>query len=173
MKPVFSRFHSVVLTSATLSPLTLYPRLLDFHPVVQKRLAMSMPFGQSCICPLVVTRGSDQVRIMSSSLLIIQHQQSAISSKFTVRDDDSVIRNYGDLVVRLSQVVPDGMACFFTSYEYMERVVARWDQMNVIRKLLEQKLVFIETKDVVETTLALDNFRKACDCGRGAVRNPL
>ena len=31
------------------------------------------------------------------------------------------------------------------------------------------KLVFIETADVVETTLALDNFRRACDCGRGAV----
>ncbi|MBA0589951.1 hypothetical protein Gorai_018673, partial [Gossypium raimondii] len=25
------------------------------------------------------------------------------------------------------------------------------------------------TQDVVETTLALDNYRKACDCGRGAV----
>jgi Rad3-related DNA helicase len=24
-------------------------------------------------------------------------------------------------------------------------------------------------QDVVETTLALDNFRRACDCGRGAV----
>jgi DNA excision repair protein ERCC-2 len=29
--------------------------------------------------------------------------------------------------------------------------------------------VFIETKDVIETTLALDNYRKACDSGRGAV----
>jgi hypothetical protein len=35
--------------------------------------------------------------------------------------------------------------------------------------LMAAKLVFIETVDVVETTLALDNFRRACDCGRGAV----
>ena len=35
--------------------------------------------------------------------------------------------------------------------------------------LMAHKLVFIETVDVVETTLALDNFRRACDCGRGAV----
>ena len=33
---------------------------------------------------------------------------------------------------------------------------------------MSHKLVFIETSDVVETTLALDNFRRACDCGRGA-----
>lgn len=39
----------------------------------------------------------------------------------------------------------------------------------VPQELMQHKLVFIETQDVVETTLALDNFRRACDCGRGAV----
>lgn len=38
-----------------------------------------------------------------------------------------------------------------------------------VQDLMAHKLVFIETVDVVETTLALDNFRRACDCGRGAV----
>lgn len=38
-----------------------------------------------------------------------------------------------------------------------------------VQDLMAAKLVFIETTDVVETTLALDNFRRACDCGRGAV----
>ena len=40
---------------------------------------------------------------------------------------------------------------------------------HVEQELMQHKLVFIETTDVVETTLALDNFRRACDCGRGAV----
>jgi hypothetical protein len=39
----------------------------------------------------------------------------------------------------------------------------------VLERVLRRKLVFIETKDVVETTLALNNFKRACDCGRGAV----
>lgn len=30
-------------------------------------------------------------------------------------------------------------------------------------------LHFYVIQDVVETTLALDNYRRACDCGRGAV----
>lgn len=38
-----------------------------------------------------------------------------------------------------------------------------------VQEIMQHKLVFIETQDVVETTLALDNYRKACDCGRGAV----
>lgn len=31
---------------------------------------------------------------------------------------------------------------------------------------MDHKLIFLETKDVVETTLALDNYKRACDCGR-------
>ena len=45
----------------------------------------------------------------------------------------------------------------------------QWNEMGVLEELLQHKLVFIETQDVVETSLALDNFRRACDCGRGAV----
>ncbi len=36
-------------------------------------------------------------------------------------------------------------------------------------RLQTHKLLFIETKDIVETTLSLGNFKKACDIGRGAV----
>ena len=41
--------------------------------------------------------------------------------------------------------------------------------MGILQKVMEHKLLYLETKDVVETTLALDNFKRACDCGRGAV----
>ena len=37
MRPVFSRFNSVVITSGTLSPLGLYPRLLGFRPAAIAR----------------------------------------------------------------------------------------------------------------------------------------
>ena len=30
-----------------------------------------------------------------------------------------MVRNYGNLLVDMSAVVPDGIACFFPSYEYM------------------------------------------------------
>ena len=58
MKPVFERFASVFITSGTLSPLELYPKLLGFHPCVIASLPMSLT--RDCIAPLVVTRGADQ-----------------------------------------------------------------------------------------------------------------
>ncbi|XP_058723051.1 general transcription and DNA repair factor IIH helicase subunit XPD-like [Vicia villosa] len=42
-------------------------------------------------------------------------------------------------------------------------ILTQWKEIN------QCKLVFFETQDVVETTLALYNYRKACDCGRGAI----
>ena len=61
------------------------------------------------------------------------------------------------------------MVCFFPSYGYMARIIAKWDEMGVLKRVLEKKLLFVETKDVVETTLALDNFKRACENGRGAI----
>ena len=51
----------------------------------------------------------------------------------------------------------------------MDGIVSTWDETGVLQEIMQHKLVFIETQDVMETSLALDNYRKACDCGRGAI----
>ncbi|PWA49228.1 RAD3-like DNA-binding helicase protein [Artemisia annua] len=152
IKPVFDRFQSVVITSGTLSPIDLYPRLLNFNPVVSRSFTMSLT--RDCICPMVLTRGSDQL---------------PVSTKFDLRSDPGVERNYGRLLLEMVSVVPDGIVCFFVSYSYMDAIVNSWNETGILKEIMQRKLVFIETQDVVETTLALDNYRKACDCGRGAV----
>jgi Rad3-related DNA helicase len=62
----------------------------------------------------VITRGSDQV---------------AISSRFEVRNDPAVVRNFGSILVEYSRIVPDGIVAFFPSYLYMESIVAAWNDM--------------------------------------------
>lgn len=152
MRPIFRRFQSVVITSGTLSPMDMYPKILDFEPVVM--CSFTMTLARPCLLPMVITKGNDQV---------------AISSKFETRDDSAVIRNYGQLLVETAKIVPDGVVCFFTSYMYLESVVASWYDQGIIDSLLKYKLLFIETQDSAETSYALMNYVKACDCGRGAV----
>jgi len=152
IRPVFERFQSVVLTSGTLSPLDMYPKILDFHPVVMASFTMTL--ARQCILPMIVAKGNDQV---------------ALTSKFEARDDVAVIRNYGSLLSETVAIVPDGVVCFFTSYLYMENVVAAWYDQGVIELIQKHKLLFIETQDAAETSLALLNYIKACETGRGAV----
>ncbi|KAK9269435.1 hypothetical protein L1049_001208 [Liquidambar formosana] len=77
--------------------------------------------------------------------------------------------DYGRLLPEMVCAVPDGIVCFFVSYSYMDQIVNSWNETGILKDIMQHKLVFIETQDVVETTLAVDNYRKACDCGRGAV----
>ena len=93
----------------------------------------------------IVSKGNDQV---------------AMSSKFESRDDTAVIRNYGNLLVEVAASVPDGIVCFFTSYMYLETVVASWYDQGIIDQLQRHKLLFIETQDAAETSLALVNYIK-------------
>ena len=51
----------------------------------------------------------------------------------------------------------------------MENVVATWYDQGVIDDIQRHKLLFIETQDAAETSLALLNYIKACENGRGAV----
>lgn len=152
IKPIFERFQSVIITSGTLSPIEMYPKILDFHPVIAATFTMTL--SRQCICPIIVTKGNDQV---------------AMTSKFETRNDVSVIRNYGTLLVELSTIVPDGIVCFFTSYLYMEQIIASWYEQGIIDSIQKNKLLFIETQDAAETSLALYNYVKACENGRGAV----
>jgi DNA excision repair protein ERCC-2 len=96
IKPVFNRFKSVIITSGTLSPLEMYPKILDFRAA--NLVSLPMTLARPVICPLIVGRGNDQV---------------SISSKYETRDDIAVTRNYGLLVVEMASIVPGIYYLFF------------------------------------------------------------
>lgn len=152
IKPIFERFSSVVITSGTISPLDMYPKMLQFTPVVQETYPMTLT--RDAFLPLVITRGSDQV---------------AVSSRFEVRNDPAVVRNFGSILIEYSKIVPDGIVAFFPSYLYMESIVAAWNDMGILNEVWKNKLIFVETPDANETSIALENYRRACNNGRGAV----
>ncbi|CAA9987619.1 DNA repair helicase RAD3, putative [Plasmodium knowlesi strain H] len=152
MKSVINKYKSVVLTSGTITPLELYPKLLNFKTVLTASFPIS--FDRNCVCPLIVTKSSDLV---------------PLSSQFSLRSDITVIKNYGMLLVEMCKTIPDGIVAYFPSYIYMEEVISSWYELGIITSILEYKLIFIETKDIVSTTIALHNFKRACDLGKGAI----
>lgn len=50
-----------------------------------------------------------------------------------------------------------------------ENIVASWYEQGIIDIIIRHKLLFIETQDAAETSLALVNYHKACENGRGAI----
>lgn len=152
IKPVFDRFSSVIITSGTISPLDMYPRMLGFNAIVQESYTMTL--ARKSFLPMIVTRGSDQ---------------GAISSGFQIRNDPSVVRNYGNLLTEFCKLTPDGVVVFFPSYLYMESIISMWQGMDILDTVWKYKLILVETPDSQETSLALETYRTACNNGRGAV----
>lgn len=152
IKPVFDRFSSVIITSGTISPLEMYPKMLGFNTVVQE--SYSMTLARRSFLPMIVTRGSDQ---------------SAISSGFKIRNEPGVVRNYGALLMEFSKITPDGIVVFFPSYLYMESIISMWQGMGILDEIWKFKLILVETPDSQETSLALETYRTACCNGRGAI----
>ena len=92
-------------------------------------------------CTQIVTRGSDQTAISSSfearkdasgkppspplslACLPLFYCQVCEQSFFPL-----VIRGYGNLLIELCSIVPDGLACFFVSYEFLETTIAEWEK---------------------------------------------
>lgn len=152
IKPIFERFSSVIITSGTISPLDMYPKMLNFDTVIQQ--SYSMTLDRRSFLPMIITKGSDQV---------------AISSRFEIRNDPSVVRNYGTILIEFSKITPDGLVVFFPSYLYMESIISQWQTMGILDEVWKYKLILVETPDAQETSLALETYRKACSNGRGAV----
>lgn len=90
----------------------MYPKILQFQPTRTESYPMTLT--RNAFFPMVITRGSDQV---------------PISSRFEVRNDPAVVRNFGSILVEMAKTVPDGVVAFFPSYLYMESIVSAWYDM--------------------------------------------
>ena len=161
VREVFSKYKSVILTSGTLSPLHIYPKILGFTPLVSRSFTMTLP--RRCVAPMIVSRSSAQSQLLSEDL----------TSSYEVRTNagaqEAITKAYGKLLLTLAQTVPDGMVCFFTGYQYMSEVLLSWHSTGLLKELEQHKLVFVETQGQEETTKSLADFRTACDVGRGAI----
>lgn len=149
-------FKRFVLTGSSLSPLAIYNQMLGFEPIS----VVGYVFSRSSRCrhflPIIVARGTDQ---------------TVLTSEYAVMSNHNGVNNYGRLISGLAKVVPDGIVVFFPSFNFMQEMIAIWSQSSdgVIPTILQHKLLFIETQNQMETSLMIDNHKRAIDTGRGSV----
>lgn len=59
--------------------------------------------------------------------------QLPVSTKYDLRSDPGVEKNYGKLLLEMVSVVPDGVVCFFVSYSYMDGIVNSWHESGILK----------------------------------------
>ena len=57
MKNIFSKYRNVILTSGSLSPIDVLPKLLGFKPVLAERINIKLP--RNLLNPIIISKGVD------------------------------------------------------------------------------------------------------------------
>lgn len=73
-----------------------------------------------------------------------------MSTKFDMRSDPGVVRNYGRLLLEMVTAVPDGIVCFFVSYSYMDGIVNSWNEMGILQVIITFSKTFLNLVQNIE-----------------------
>lgn len=75
--------------------------------------------------------------------LFIFSDQLPVSTKYDMRTDEGVERNYGKLLLEMVSIVPDGIVCFFVSYSYMDGIVNSWNEKGILKVIIYHLSYFL------------------------------
>ncbi|MCJ1382200.1 ATP-dependent DNA helicase chl1 [Xylographa soralifera] len=93
---------------------------------------------------------------------------------FEKRNTPGMIDALGTCILRLSQIIPDGLVVFFPSYAYLEQATSQWkdglgNPCSIWNDLARNKAVFLESKDSVGVEDVLRDYTHAIEAGNGGL----
>ncbi|CDW56534.1 Helicase C 2 and DEAD 2 domain containing protein [Trichuris trichiura] len=155
---VLKEARAVVLTGGTMEPVReLYDRLFIPLGVPMSRithLSCSHVVPDSSILPLVITNGP------------LGHK---MEFTYSSRCAPQLLDDLCKLLLRLSGIVPGGIVCFFSSYEYEQIVSERLKTSGILDQLQTHKQLFREPRKANEINELLLNYGDAISSSNGAI----
>ena len=93
-----------------------------------------------------------------------------VSTKFDMRSDPGVVRNYGRLLLEMASAVPDGIVCFFVSYSYMDGIVNSWHEMGILQVISFTCILFSHINPTIQIKYRYGNEEWVCSAERSWAR---
>ncbi|MCJ1388968.1 ATP-dependent DNA helicase chl1 [Xylographa bjoerkii] len=160
-KEIIEEARAVILAGGTMSPMEDYTHHLLPH--------LSHERIKTLCCGHVIP-------VENLLALPIAKGPSGLDFDFTFekRTTPGMIDALGVCILRLSQVIPDGLVVFFPSYAYLEQATSRWNaalgnQCSIWSDLAKNKAVFLENKDSIGVEDVLRDYSYAIEAGRGGL----
>lgn len=135
--------YAVILTSGTLSP-------LEFWEV-----EIGIPFKTKLSTKHVIKPSQIMVQCVQKSLPSTP-EQGPINVIFDYQNQNNrnLIRDLGGMLMRLAEVVPNGILVMFSSYSLMDKInwalvdMKIWDKLNFIKEIYTEPKNTVKMKDV-------------------------
>jgi DNA excision repair protein ERCC-2 len=142
-------FGNIILVGSSI-----FPQELQKALGIETRF-VEIPAVYSRFLPMIVTKGSDQMRLTFS-------QEVFEKGKRPVPTEPAILRNYGSLLLEFSKVVPDGIVCLLPTMARIEEALSAWADSGVLMAIMKNKLIFLHRN-------SSSMFNHACETGRGAI----
>jgi hypothetical protein len=95
--------------------------------------------------------------------------QTIFRTNWKERTNSTMNKHFGNLLVSLSKIAPDGMIVIFPDFQYIEQLVSEWSKLGIIDDLCKRKLVFIDAREREQNKLIYNAYLDAISKGRGGV----
>uniref|UniRef100_A0A2K6MFU1 DEAD/H-box helicase 11 n=1 Tax=Rhinopithecus bieti TaxID=61621 RepID=A0A2K6MFU1_RHIBE len=162
---VVKECRAVVIAGGTMQPVSDFRQQLLACAGVEAERVVEFSCGHVIppdnILPLVICSG-------------ISNQP--LEFTFQKRELPQMMDEAGRILCNLCSVVPGGVVCFFSSYEYLRQVHAHWEKGGLLGRLAARKKIFQEPKSahqVEQVLLAYSRCIQACGQERGGVTGAL
>ena len=141
-KDIVSKARCVILCGGTMEPMSEFKNFL-FPYVEDKKI-------KSFSCNHIIPPDNLKVYPVSSQ------NNVTLEFLFDNRNNPLMIEALGASIVRICQLVPDGVVVFFPSYKYMNHILSIWKSTDVLTQIESQKKLFEEPTSAsqVQTILA-------------------
>ncbi|MCJ1399339.1 ATP-dependent DNA helicase chl1 [Xylographa trunciseda] len=160
-REIIEEARAVILAGGTMSPMEDYTHHLFpyLSPGRIKTLSCGHVISAENLLALPITKGPTGLDF---------------DFTFEKRTTAGMIDALGTCILRLSQIIPDGLVVFFPSYGYLEQATSRWkaalgNDCSIWNDLAKIKAVFLETKDSVGVEDVLRDYSHAIETGRGGL----
>jgi Helicase C-terminal domain len=145
--------RSFILTSGTLSPMKAFPSNFGLKFLVSKTFSHVIDTQKQVYCSIVQKLPSG----------------CQLNFNYTARDNQNMIRELGEFLIKAFEITPGGVLIFFTSYTVMDKYVTDWKTMGLFHKMQALKSVSIEmSKKSAEFRKELAKFADNVDRPGGA-----
>lgn len=176
-KDIVNEAKSVILTGGTMEPLDALIQQLFPDSSVIRHISPSS-FDSQRTNPRVLTPKNDEL-IKKITLFQCDHVipddhllpicvARGLSGKdfdftFRSRSLPQTMNDLGELILAMCNIVPDGIVCFFPSYDYEQQIYNHWQQNGFIHRIEKRKKFFREPRNSSSIDCILQDYRLHVD----------
>nr|XP_046251064.1 ATP-dependent DNA helicase DDX11 [Scatophagus argus]XP_046251065.1 ATP-dependent DNA helicase DDX11 [Scatophagus argus] len=146
---VLKECRAVIIAGGTMQPVSDFKQELLFSAGVEEERITEFSCGHVIppenILPLVLCSGPSG---------------QELDFTFQNRDSPRMMDETGRILSNICNVVPDGVVCFFPSYEYLRRIISHWDASGALTRLSNKKKIFQEPKKASQVEQVLSEFSR-------------